>query len=479
MKIESRPLPPRLRAQSGVRGLLATAAGLLALCVSVAAPSGAQGLVERVVAGLSRPVFLTAPPGDFERVFVIEQQTGNIQIVRPASHTVDATPFLTVGGLATGFEQGLLGLAFHPDYATNGFLYVYITDPDTRILRYTVSPSDPDLADPGSELQILAIDQPQASHNGGWIGFGPDGYLYVATGDGGGANDEGTGHTPVTGNAQDVTDNLLGKILRIDVDADDFPADATRNYAIPADNPFVGVTGDDEIWVYGLRNPFRSSFDRQTGDLWIGDVGQGACEEVDVLVGGGVGGENLGWRLREGTIATPTVGGARPPGNLEPIFDYPHPGTGEACSGPPAGFEGIAVTGGYVYRGPVAELQGRYFFGDFGSGDLWSLRFDGSAPGAFDGTNYTELTEHRFDPRFVPDVGTIAAISSFGEDAAGRLYVLDYADGDVFAVPEPGGASGAWVAVGAVFGVVAWRRVGRLQTPVSRPEARRSFLARG
>src|SRR5690606_38231904 len=171
--------------------------------------------------------------------------------------------------------------------------------------------------------EILSFNQPQPNHNGGWIDFGPnDGYLYIATGDGGGGNDNGTGHTAGTGNAQDTTDNLLGKMLRIDGHGDDFPPDNPRNYAIPEDNPFVGVNGDDEIWSYGLRNPFRSSFDRANGDLWIGDVGQTRREEINYQPADSSGGENYGWRLREGIIPTPGgVGGSRPEGNVEPIYD--------------------------------------------------------------------------------------------------------------------------------------------------------------
>ena len=423
----------------------------LMIAVLAAATSSAQEFsTERIATGLDRPVFLTAPPGDHSRVFVSEQHTGRIRILTRPSNTLLGTTFLQVGGLSTGFEQGLLGMAFHPDYATNGFFYVYITDPDTRVLRYQVS-ADPNVADAGSETEILSFGQPQANHNGGWIGFGPDGYLYIATGDGGGANDVGGGHTGNIGNAQDISGNLLGKLLRIDVNGDDFPGDPDRNYAIPPTNPFVGVSGDDEIWAYGLRNPFRSSFDRATGDLYIGDVGQNACEEINVQPAGSTGGENYGWRLREGTIATPTggVGGPSPPGAIDPIMDYPHPFTGETCSGPGATYAGFVLTGGYVYRGPIAELQGRYFFADYLVANLWSLVWNGTDPSLNDGTNYSGLTDHTGDPRFTPDLGTLSSLSSFGEDAAGNLYVLDLDDGEVFYIPEPG------VAAQALAGLIA------------------------
>jgi glucose/arabinose dehydrogenase len=419
---------------------------LLGASLLLGEPASAQDFETlRIASGLARPVFVTAPPDDSSRVFVVEQHTGRILIIRLPGFSLEATPFLTIPGISTGEEQGLLGLAFHPDYASNGLFYVNYTDPDTQIVRYQVS-ADPDVADPPSATPVLSFDQPQSNHNGGWIGFGPDGFLYIASGDGGGGNDSGTGHTSGTGNAQDVTGNLLGKILRIDVDADAFPGDPLRNYAVPADNPFVGVAGDDEIWVYGLRNPWRASFDRLTGDLYIGDVGQNACEELDVQPSATTGGENYGWRLREGVIATPTggVGGPHPPGAIDPIFDYPH--GGQICSDPGAGFTGIAITGGYVYRGPVAGLDGRYFFADFGTGRLWSLRYDGSPPSGFDGTNYVELTDHAGDPAFTPDAGTIGLVSSFGEDAEGNLYVADLG-GEVFYIPEP---PAAWMQLAAV-----------------------------
>ncbi len=440
--------------------IAATWTGAWAWGVLGPAAAGAQDFaVMRVATGLDRPVFLTAPPGDAERVFVLEQHTGEVRILELAGRTLLPAPFLTVPPVATGNEQGLLGLAFHPDYASNGTFYVYYTDTswDTQVVRYQVS-ADPDVADENSATPVLAITQPNANHNAGWIAFGPDDLLYVAVGDGGGSNDSGTGHTTGTGNAQDVTDNLLGKILRIDVDGDDFPADPDRNYAIPPDNPFVGTTGDDEIWVYGLRNPWRPSFDRDTDDLYIADVGQSTCEEITVQPAGSGGGENYGWRLREGTIATPTggVGGAAPAGAIDPIFDYPH-FSFQTCSdpGPGAGFTGISVTGGTVYRGPVASLQGRYFFADYGTAELWSLLWDGSDPSLFDGSNYTDLTNHAGDPDFDPDVGSIDAVSSFGEDDAGNLYVLDLG-GEVFLLPEP---PGSWMQLAGVSALLALSRL--------------------
>jgi glucose/arabinose dehydrogenase len=395
----------------------------------------------RVATGLSRPVFLTAPPGDSNRVFVVEQHSGRIEILQRSDWSLNDDPFLDLSGLSTGSEQGLLGLAFHPDYATNGFFYVYITDPTSRVLRFQVS-AMADVANAASEAQVMEFSQPSSNHNGGWIGFGSDDYLYIATGDGGGGNDDDAGHTPGIGNGQDITNNLLGKILRIDVDNDDFPMDLDQNYGIPAGNPFVGMAGDDEIWVYGLRNPWRPSFDRGTGDFYIADVGQGHCEEVSLQLAASDGGENYGWRLREGVIATPAAGiGGSLAGKVDPIMDYPHPATAgsEPCSAPGAGFTGRSITGGYVYRGPIAELAGRYFFADFYGTSLWSLVFDGSLTSEFDGDNYTDLSDHAGDPGFTPDVGSFGNISSFGEDSDANLYVLDLVDGEVFFIPEPSG----------------------------------------
>ena len=263
------------------------------------------------------------------------------------------------------------------------------------------------------------------------------------------------------GNAQDTTDNLLGKILRIDVDADDFPMDPDRNYAIPIDNPFVGMDPrDDEIWSYGLRNPYRASFDRMTGELYIGDVGQSDREEIDVLppLEGGI---NWGWRLREGTIETPEpgIGGTQPEDGADPIYDYPHFG---------GNFAGCSVTGGYVYRGPIQSLQGTYFFSDFCQARLWSLRFDGSDPENYDGTNFTDLTDTTGDPAFTPDAGTFEAISSFGEDDAGNLYVIKLGvpsfpaavlanSGEIFRIPEPGAAWASLAVLAALLGLAPRR----------------------
>ncbi len=381
-------------------------------------------VVRRIATGLSRPVFITAAPGDQERLFVVEQHSGAIKILNRGSGNLNPQPFLLVSGLTTGNEQGLLGLAFHPNYETNGRFFVYYTDTTraTQIVEYQVS-ANPDFAAPNSATAILSFTQPQSNHNGGWIGFGPDGLLYIASGDGGNSNDSGSGHTPNIGNAQDITNNLLGKILRIDVNGDAYPADPARNYTIPNTNPFVGSNGDDEIWAWGLRNPWRASFDRASGDFYIADVGQGLREEINVQPLASTGGENYGWRLREGTRQTPGVGGPSPAAAIAPVYDYAH-GSGTT--------EGFSVTGGYVYRGPVSTLQGRYFFADYITERIWTLRYDGSSPSTFDGTNYTDFED--FTARLEPDVGSIDGISSFGEDEAGNLYLVDHRDGEVYAI---------------------------------------------
>ncbi|MEQ9059511.1 MAG: PQQ-dependent sugar dehydrogenase [Gammaproteobacteria bacterium] len=423
------PVLPIARPARSVTPLLlaiALPSGLLTLPPSAQAAPDFRTV--RLTSGLSRPLYLTAPVSEPDHVYVLEQYSGNVlRVDRHGGNVVPASPFLQVGDLSSGNEQGLLGLAFHPDYATNGYFYVNHTDSGgtTRITRYQRG-ADPAQADAASATPVLSYAQPQANHNGGWMGFGPDGYLYVASGDGGGGNDDDAGHKPGIGHAQDITDNLLGKLLRIDVDGDAFPGDAARNYAIPAGNPFVGLTGDDEIWAYGLRNPWRASFDRLTGDLYFGDVGQNAREEVNVQPAASAGGENYGWRLREGTIATPGVGGAAPPDAVAPVYEYAH------GSGP---LEGSSITGGYVYRGAVEPLQGQYFFADFVNGRIWSFEFDGSDPADFDGDNVSNFID--WTGRLMPDMGSIDNVASFGEDAVGNLYLVDL-DGEVFVLqPVP------------------------------------------
>ena len=383
----------------------------------------------RVASGLNRPIFVTHAPGDETRLFIVEQR-GVIRILNLLTETVNVTAFLDinslVGGPSSNFdERGLLGMAFHPDYATNGFFYVNYTNnsSDITVARYSVT-ANPDKADDSSAQIILTINEPQSNHNGGWIGFSPnDGYLYVAVGDGGNFCDTGSGHTSIIGNAQDVTNNLLGKMLRIDPST----APAAGGYSIPADNPFVGVTGDDEIWAYGLRNPWRDSFDRETGDLYIGDVGQNAREEINFQAGSSTGGENYGWRCFEGNSCSSISGCSTAPcgcngaGLVFPIHTYTHA-------------LGFSLTGGYTYRGcDIPSLDGTYFFADFVSNRIWSFRYDGSV------NEFTERTS-ALSPSM--DGFFISSIASFGEDARGEIYIVDRAsttNSEIFRIiREPG-----------------------------------------
>ena len=412
----------------GTRNIFSAIIGI-SLAFSASASFAQRSLsLERVGTGFDRPVFATQPPGDSSRLFVLEQQTGEIKILDLNTGTSNPTPFLEVQGISSGGERGLLGLAFHPDYATNGRFYVNYTNLTgaTVVEQYTRSTEN--IANT-TGTQVLSFSQPQGNHNAGWIGFGPDDLLYIATGDGGASNDIGTGHTAGIGNSQDTTNNLLGKILRVDVDGDDFAGDANRNYSVPASNPFVGQAGDDEIYVFGLRNPFRNSFDRQTGDLYIADVGQNAREEINILFNDSSGGANFGWREREGTIQTPgSVGGPKTADMTDPIYDYTH-GNGN--------LQGRSVTGGYVYRGPITTLDGRYFFADFVNDRLWSFEFDGTAnPSLFDGNNFTSFVD--WSDILTDETGsplTLNNISSFGEDADGNLYIVELG-GDIYRISD-------------------------------------------
>ncbi len=378
-------------------------------CIVSAAAAGTLAVeldTEVLAAGLTSPVFVTSPPGDTNRLFVV-QQAGVVRIIELSSNTVLATPFLNIDPLVTsGGERGLLGLAFHPNYATNGFFFVHYSSAesgkvgDTVLARYQVS-GNPNVANAASAQIFLEVVQDFANHNGGTIAFKPDdpnNYLYLALGDGGSGGDP-------SNRAQDLT-SRLGKILRIDVELG-APA------AAPASNPFVGQPGDDLIWAYGLRNPWRLSFDRQTGDMYIGDVGQNSIEEIDFEPANSPGGVNYGWRLLEGSDDFNCVdcNGARASTAL-PIHQYTHA-------------DGISVTGGYVYRGSkIPGIQGRYFFADF-SGRVWSFLYDGASLTDFQ-ENSADLNPGSF------------SISSFGEDGLGELYIVDYS-GRVLRITGPPG----------------------------------------
>lgn len=381
----------------------------IAVTVANVGPDGFR--VARVGAGLAQPLYLTGMRDGSGRVFIVEQ-AGRIRILNPANGAISATPFLDVSAeTTTTGERGLLGLALAPDFAVGGTFYVYMTNPagQIEIRRYRTMAANPNQADPSTADVILRIEHPgQDNHNGGWIDFGPDGMLYLATGDGGGGGDP-------TNNAQNLG-SFLGKMLRIDPRTDAFPADPLRDYAIPAGNPFAAGGGLAEIWAYGLRNPFRASFDLLTQTLWIGDVGQAAREEIDLMRPSDAG-ANFGWRILEGTA--PFSGGPTT-GLIPPVAEYLH-GTGPR--------EGNSVTGGYVYRGPIEAFRGNYFFGDFVIGNIWSVPVARINPG-------NTLPSARFTLRrtqFAPAAGTINNISSFGVDQAGNLYIVDY-DGEIFRV---------------------------------------------
>ncbi len=333
-----------------------------------------------------QPLDLQSPDDGTNRIFVVEKG-GLIKVFPNTMDTVQFEVFLDVGNtLSTESEQGLLGLTFHPNFSSNGLFYVHYS-PNTvtsRISRFQAVNNTVDL---GSELVILDIPQPETNHNGGQLAFGPDGLLYLAIGDGGGAGDPDN-------NAQNNS-NLLGTILRIDVDN----PDSGRNYGIPSDNPFIGQSiARGEIYAYGLRNPWRMSFDTSTGNLWTGDVGQGAREEINRIQLGG----NYGWKLFEGTDCF--SGDCDTTGLIPPVFEYDHSNADRS------------ITGGYVYRGSsLSTISGRYIYGDFVSGRIWALTLDG-------GSN-EELISSGLN------------IASFGTDANEELYVCAF-DGSIYKFVE-------------------------------------------
>lgn len=399
-------------------------------------------LATRLAGNFDQPVFVTSAPGDPDRLFVVEK-TGQIKILDTATGATNAVNFLTIpqAQLQNGGEQGLLSVAFHPDYATNGKFYVFVNNAagDLEVRQYSRSAANPDRAAAGSGDVILTIPHPtNDNHNGGWIGFGPDGFLYIATGDGGAGGDP-------ENNAQNPN-SLLGKMLRIDVNGDDFAGDTGRDYAIPDDNPFVGTTAAAEIWALGLRNPWRPSFDRLTGDLYIADVGQNRREEINFQDAGSAGGENYGWVIREGTLVfDPDRPGNLPPNSpllTDPVLDYGHSFDGNG---------GFSVTGGYVYRGPSAGMQGVYLYADFVSNQIWSFRIvDGAV---VDAANRTE--------QFVVTGGSLDSIASFGEDGRGNLYIVSIG-GDVFLLnPQEGAGDGADNINGGAGRDRIWGGVGR------------------
>jgi len=371
-----------LRATDGDGGVATTTVQL-----TVTAVVASYGLLE-ISRALSEPVLLTHVPGDATRLFIVEK-TGRVRIIQ--NGTLLGTPFLDLSdSISTGGEQGLLGLAFPPDYAESGRFFVSYTSPrgarsggTSVIASYAVSGGNPNVADPASGATVLEVEQPYENHNGGMIAFGPDGLLYVGLGDGGGGGD------PLN-TGQDRSD-LLGSLLRLDVSG-------PSGYVVPPTNPYAGSTQfAPEIWNWGLRNPWRFSFDRGTGDLYIGDVGQGSREEINVAPAASTGGENYGWNDLEGTICYNP--GCSPAGTVLPVLDYTH---GIGCS----------VTGGYVYRGSaIPALVGHYLYADYCSGWVRSFRYSGG-----------QAVDRQDQPALSPG----GNITSFGQDATGELYVLTH-----------------------------------------------------
>ena len=420
----------RLRNCVLVMSLLSVATGMSP--VFAQAPPALDAV--RVATGLSAPIFVTAPPGDYSRLFIV-QLNGQIKILNLATGIVNPTPFLSITVGAKG-EQGLLGLAFDADYNDRtkpgfGKFYIhYVADVGngvTHVEQRQVS-SDADVADTtaASIKTLLTVTQPQTNHNGGWIGFSPrpddDHNLYIALGDGGSGNDAdgGVGHHEPGGNAQ-WNQTLLGKMLRIHVD----PASGT--YSVPSNNPFAGSTDPDvkqEIWLLGLRNPFRDSFDRQTGRMFIGDVGQSTREEIDVQQAANPsGGENYGWRDREGFIQNPAYPTPAPgptptpnPPRVDPVMDFDRS-------------HATTIIGGYVYRGKqIPAWDGTYVFADYGFAKIYTFNYDGGALA----TNLHDIT-----PDLFPTASggfTLGTTSGLGEDANGEIYITDINKGAVFRI---------------------------------------------
>jgi glucose/arabinose dehydrogenase len=375
------------------------------LCAAVLACAGAawgQSLTTQVLtSALVRPLWAVSPPGDLRRFFIVEQRgsagiatRADIRILDLTNNTLNLTPFLSVLGVSTGSEQGLLGLAFSPNYASDGFFFVnYTNSAGTSIVaRYHVS-ANPDVADPASATTVLTVAQPFSNHNGGWLDFGPDGYLYLGFGDGGSAGDP-----QANGQNKNV---LLGKILRLDV--------STLPYQIPPTNPFVGVPNTrPEIWAYGVRNPWRPAFDRETGDLWIADVGQDNWEEINFqprLLDPPFPVQNYGWRCYEGNAAFNLTNCDAASTMHFPVYVYPHSGAG--CRG--------SITGGFVYRGcAMPWLRGEYFFADYCFNTISSFRYTGVPV-----TSVTSRTAE-LQPTGGP---AIIGPTSFAQDQNGELYI--------------------------------------------------------
>jgi len=392
-----------------------------AFAATLPAPSclATQPARSRLLTGsIAEPVCIAAIPGDVRHIAVC-QRIGVIFIVDTLSGALAPSPMLDIRSIVSDIgDGGLLGLAFDPQYAANRLIYIFynnLADNDRVLARYHVGPGL--IAEPASATTLWKFPR-SIGHNGGWIGFSPvNGLLYLSMGDGGNSFS-----FDAPNRAQTITNMLMGKMLRIDVQGvvpggigDDFPADGERNYRVPASNPFVGITGDDEIWALGLRNPWRCSFDSATGDLYIADVGQDQREEIDRESPSSIGGRNYGWRCMEAALCT-GLGGCTcfAPELTAPIHEYDHD-------------MGVSITGGYVYRGAaIPEFAGLYFYADFSVPHIWTLRPDA--------TSVTEVTDRSGELNVGEAAGQVQFIGCFGEDAAGELYMGDYLGGKVWAI---------------------------------------------
>ena len=370
-----------------------------------------------VATGFVNPVFVTHAPDDYTRLFVVEQG-GRVRILNLKTGAVNPLSFLNISGIIlSGGERGLLSIAFHPDYQSNGFLFINYTNLSgtSIIARYERAVGNPDAADIASGVILLSISQPYQNHNGGQLQFGPDGFLYIGMGDGGSGGDPNC----YAQRFDDPQTHFLGKMLRIDINQN---INTPPYYGIPGDNPFGGINQPPaEVWAMGLRNPWRFSFDRLNGDLYIGDVGQAAREEINYQAVDSLGGDNYGWKVMEGKLCfdpdplDPDCLAGTPscfdPGFTDPVHEYAHT-------------LGCAVVGGYVYRGcAIPSLSGHYFFGDYCSSNIWSFTVSGGVLSNFVDRS-TELA---------PTGATLDNINSFGEDAKGEIYIVDQ-DGDIFKI---------------------------------------------
>jgi len=378
--------------------MVSAALALFATC----ACSHSDVRLEKVGSGFDRPVWAGMPKHSEGKLWVMEQ-AGKVWVLDLKSGKRQDQPFLDIEARVSreGNEQGLLGMAFDPEFKQSGRFYVNYTSKQEKTCVSRFHTKDGRSASADTEEILVQFDQPYRNHNGGWVEFGPDGMLYIGSGDGGAGNDpKGYGQSLNT---------LLGKILRIDVSP-------KTGYTTPSYNPFIGNDkAKPEIWAYGIRNPWRCSFDRETKDFWIGDVGQNHWEEINFMPHGKGAGANYGWRLREGFVATPkeNVGGDKPANHVDPVYAYQHGG------GPT---EGSSVTGGYVYRGSaIPELKGRYIFADFQQPRIWSFRLENGK--AIDFTNHSKAWQ--------PEGGSFNLIASFAEDNNGELYVVCLS-GDIY-----------------------------------------------